>query len=51
MGAIVQLKSRKKPEKVAFDDVLGCDEAKEEIKQVIVVISWVDFELCIGFST
>ena len=32
--AVVSLRSQKKPEKVLFNDVVGCDEAKDEIKQV-----------------
>lgn len=31
---IANLRGQKKPEKVAFSDVVGCDEAKDEIKQV-----------------
>lgn len=27
-------RGEKKPEKVTFGDVVGCDEAKDEIKQV-----------------
>lgn len=27
-------RGEKKPEKVTFADVVGCDEAKDEIKQV-----------------
>lgn len=28
-------RGEKKPEKVSFSDVVGCDEAKDEIKQVV----------------
>lgn len=30
----MNMRGQKKPEKVAFKDVVGCDEAKEEVKQV-----------------
>lgn len=32
--AVVSLRGQKKPEKVLFNDVVGCDEAKDEVKQV-----------------
>ncbi|CAN0110711.1 unnamed protein product [Ascophyllum nodosum] len=35
MSMILRLRRQKKPEKVLFDDVVGCDEAKEEIKQIM----------------